>query len=539
MRMLKDRIFLNGNVLTMELRPPHVSAFGVVGDLFGAVGSDTDVRHLHPPDSDIIDLKGKTVIPGLIETHNHLSDYAMTLMQIDCSTPVNRTLSDVVGRIREKAKETNRNEWIKGWGFDDTLIAEKRHLTRQDLDKASTENPVFIHHISGHLAYVNSRALQIASIESATPDPEGGKIHRDETGIPTGLLVEESAQALALKHIPVPAISDIKKTLQHAINHYHQYGITSVHDGSIGYYRDGPELLTAYRELESEGKLTIRIYATIIADLYESICRIGLGTRFGSKFLKLGSVKLFQDGSIQALTAALKKPYLNRPGFHGHVLIPQGTLNALVKKYHEAGLQIAIHANGDRAIESVLEAIEKAYEAHPRQDHRHMIIHCQLASQDHVRRMNRAGVIPSYFINHIYYWGDRHIAEFLGRRRAQTLDPLGSTVKENLLFTLHSDCPVTPVNPLFSIYTAVNRITRKGEVLGETERISVDQALKSFTIQGAYCSFEERLKGSIAPQKLADFVILSDNPLTVHPSAIKDIRIEATVVGGRIVYGTY
>ncbi len=153
--------------------------------------------------------------------------------------------------------------------------------------------------------------------------------------------------------------------------------------------------------------------------------------------------------------------------------------------------------------------------------------------------MNRAGVIPSYFINHIYYWGDRHIAEFLGRRRAQTLDPLGSTVKENLLFTLHSDCPVTPVNPLFSIYTAVNRITRKGEVLGETERISVDQALKSFTIQGAYCSFEERLKGSIAPQKLADFIILSDNPLTVHPSAIKDIRIEATVLGGRIVYGTY
>jgi predicted amidohydrolase YtcJ len=337
-------------------------------------------------------------------------------------------------RIRKKAKETNRSGWVKGWGFDDTLIAEKRHLTRQDLDKASNANPVFVHHISGHLAYVNSRALQIAGIGSATPDPDGGKIHRDETGMPTGLLSEESAQTLALQHIPVPAISGIKKTLQHAINHYHQYGITSVHDGSIGYYRDGPEVLRAYRELETEGKLTIRVYATIIEDLYDSICRMGLGSGFGSKFMKLGSVKLFQDGSIQAVTAALMDPYLNRPGFRGHALMPQETLNARVKKYHEAGLQIAIHANGDRAIESVLEAIEKACEAYPRQDHRHMIIHCQLASQDHVRRMNRAGVIPSYFINHIYFWGDRHVTEFLGRKRAQIMDPLGSTVKENIQY---------------------------------------------------------------------------------------------------------
>ena len=537
--MLRDQIFLNGKVLTMEPQSPQVSAFGVVGDRFGAVGSDTDVRRFHSSDSDIVDLKGKTVIPGLIETHNHLSDYAMTLMQVDCSTTANHTLSDVLGRIRKKAKQTNRSEWIRGWGFDDTLIAEKRHLTRQDLDKASNENPVFIHHISGHLAYVNSRALQIAAIGSTTPDPEGGEIHRDETGMPTGLLSEESAQALVLKHIPVSAISDIKTTLLLAINHYHQYGITSVHDGSIGYYRDGPEVLRAYRELETEGKLTIRVYATIIADLYESIWRMGLGSGFGSKFMKLGSVKLFQDGSIQALTAALEAPYLNSPGFRGHVLMPQETLNARVKRYHRAGLQIAIHANGDRAIESVLEAIEKACETYPRKDHRHMIIHCQLASPDHVCRMNRAGVIPSYFINHIYFWGDRHVAEFLGRRRAQIMDPLGSTVKENLLFTLHSDCPVTPVNPLFSIYTAVNRMTRNGEVLGETERISVEQALKAFTIHGAYCSFEERIKGSIAPQKLADFVILSENPLAIEPAALKDIRVQATVVGGRIVHGGY
>jgi predicted amidohydrolase YtcJ len=278
---------------------------------------------------------------------------------------------------------------------------------------------------------------------------------------------------------------------------------------------------------------------TIIEEQYQRLFELGLGTGFGSNFLKLGGVKLFQDGSIQALTAALTDGYLNKPDLKGDLILSQEVLNDLVEKYHSAGLQIAVHANGDRAIESVLQALERAQHLHPRNDHRHMLIHCQLASDDHIRRMKKLGVIPSYFVNHVYYWGDRHASLFLGPERAQRIDPLGSSMKEGLMFSLHSDLPVTPVDPIFSIHNAVNRTTRSGELLGPAERISVFEALKTYTINAAYCSFEESIKGSIEEGKLADFAVLSENPLTVESGAIKDIRVEATTVGGRLVYGSY
>jgi hypothetical protein len=275
---------------------------------------------------------------------------------------------------------------------------------------------------------------------------------------------------------------------------------------------------------------------TIIEELYNHIHAMGLGTGFGSEYLKIGSVKLLQDGSIQGLTGALSEPYHNKPDFRGELILPQETLDGLVEKYHGEGFQIAVHANGDRAIESVLDAIEKAQKLHPRDDHRHMIIHCQTATHDQIRRMKRLGIVPSYFVNHVYYWGDRHVSIFLGPERAKRISPLASSLKEGLIFTLHSDLPVTPVDPLFSIHCAVNRITREGKVLGPDERISPMEALKTYSTHAAYCSFEEHIKGSIEVGKLADFTVLSDNPLTVSPDKIKDIDVIKTVVGGQMVY---
>jgi predicted amidohydrolase YtcJ len=265
---------------------------------------------------------------------------------------------------------------------------------------------------------------------------------------------------------------------------------------------------------------------------------MGLGTGFGSDYLKIGSVKLWQDGSIQGLTGALMEPYHNRPDWKGEMIMTQETLNALVEKYHGEDLQMAVHANGDGAIESVIQAFERADKVHQNRNLRHMIIHCQMASQDHIGRMKKMGLIPSYFVNHVYYWGDRHKSIFIGPERARRISPLNASLKEGLRFTLHSDLPVTPVDPLFSMYCAVNRITREGEVLGPEERISALEALKTYTTHAAYCSFEEDLKGSIEAGKLADFTILSDNPLTVPPETIKDVRVEGTVVGGRIVFGS-
>jgi len=262
-----------------------------------------------------------------------------------------------------------------------------------------------------------------------------------------------------------------------------------------------------------------------------------IGQGFGSERLKLGSVNLFQDGSIQGFTAALSQPYHTRTDFLGALIMPQESLDELVEKYHEMEFQMAIHANGDRAIESILIALEKADRLYPGHGaHRHMIIHCQTASDDQIRRIKELGVIPNYFVNHVYYWGDRHESIFLGPERARRIDPLKSTLDYGWKFVLHSNLPVTPVDPLFSMHTAVNRITREGKTLGPEERITPYEALKAYTTDAAFCSFEEKIKRSIEVGKLADFVVLSDNPLRVSPENIKEIQVLQTAVNGCKVF---
>lgn len=536
--MAEKRIFLNGNIVTMDSDAPEATAFGIIGDRFLVVGSDDEVRKWTSNEAEVVDLNGKTVIPGLIESHNHLSIYATNLLQADCGPNSNRSIDDVKKRIRDFAEDTEPGRWVKGWGYDDTLIADKRHLTRDDLDDVSSGRPVFVLHVSGHLAYANSKALEIGGISAETPKPDGGEIHKDDNGKPTGLLLEPGAIRLVSQHIPPYSLAEFKDAIPKAIQHYHQNGITGTHDAAIGYVGEAAQVCRAYRELEAENRLNLRIYLTIMEEQYQNIVELGFGTGFGSEFLRLGCVKLFQDGSIQGLTAALTEGYHSKPEFKGELIMPQETLDNLVEKYHSKGLQLAIHANGDRAIESVIQALERAQKAYPREDHRHMIIHCQTASADHIVRMKKLRAIPSYFVNHVYYWGDRHAALFLGPDRAQRIDPLGSSLKEGLMFSLHSDLPVTPIDPIFSIHNAVNRVTREGEILGPEERIPVLDALKAYTINAAYCSFEEKIKGSIEPGKLADFTVLSENPLTVPSETIKNIQVMATAVGGRLVYGT-
>lgn len=534
--MVADCIFLNGRIVTMSPERPDASAFVVVGNQFRAVGLDSEIRQLTDKKTKVVDLKGMTVVPGFIETHCHLSLYAMTLLQADCKTPPNQSIDDIKHRIAKMALSVASNKWIKGWGYDDTLIAEKRHLTFRDLDEAAPDHPVFISHTSGHLAYVNSKAMAIAGIDAHMPQPSGGEIDKDDNGIPTGLLKEESALDLVMSHIPSYSVSELRDAFKKAMAYYHRFGITSAHDGAIGYFRHGPQVLETYRHLQNEGKLNIRVYLTLIEDIYRELFKLGIGKGFGSELLKIGSLKLFQDGSIQAYTAALNEPYYTRADFSGELLIDQEKLNRRVKTYNQEGLQIAIHANGDRAIESVLQAFETAEAHHPVRANRHMVVHSQLATAGQIQRMKKLGVIPNFFVNHVYYWGDRHESIFLGPDRAKRIDPLNTALEQGVTFCLHSDLPVTPVNPLFSIHCAVNRVTRNGKVLGSRERIPPYEGLKAYTTNAAFCSFEEHRKGVIAPGKLADFAVLSDNPLSVPPESIKDILVLMTYLGGNLVY---
>lgn len=534
--VIADEVYLNGQVVTMESDRPYASAFAVTAGRFLAVGSKDEARATMGPHTPTIDLKGKTVIPGFIETHCHLSLYAMVRLQVDCATPPNRSVEDVKHRIWDLTRHIGPGRWIKGWGYDDTLIAESRHLTTQDLNEAAPRNPVFVSHASGHLAYANSIALEIAGIGRACPQPTGGEVDLDPDGHPTGLLKEESAQRLVTRHIPPYGNDELKAAMQETVKDYYRAGITSAHDAAIGYFRDADQVLRAYRELSAENRLDLRAYLTLVEPDFRGLLETGDSTHIESDRLKLGAVKFFQDGSIQALTAALNEPYLCRPDHRDNLLHDQKVLDKFIETYHRRGCQIAIHANGDRAIVSALRALERACRRHPGRDLRHMIIHCQMAHRDQLSRMKQIGVIPSFFVNHVYYWGDRHADLFLGDERAQRINPLASAVEAGLEFTLHSDLPITPVDPLFSMHCAVNRQTRAGVVLGADERIQPLDALKAYTTWAARCSFEETDKGSIREGKLADFAVLSHNPINAKHSGIKDIQVLQTVIGGTTVY---
>ena len=324
--------------------------------------------------------------------------------------------------------------------------------------------------------------------------------------------------------------------LKAKIADFNSYGLTGTHDAAIGLGGSGATFFGTCRELEAEKQMNIRIYTAVLDQAYAKYDALGVAKGYGSHYFKVGGVKYFQDGSIQGLYRGLagRLPHPARLAERPH-LSPGRTQREVPlspKKWrsHRRAWQRRRRHRVD------LQALELAHEAHPREDARHMLIHCQMAHDDHIDRMKKLGVIPSYFINHIYYWGDRHKKLFIGPERAARMDPLGTSLKKGLLFSIHCDYPVTPIDPWFTMHTAVNRLTRSGEVLGPDERISPLEALKTFTTHAAMCSFEEDVKGSLEPGKLADFAVISDNMLEIDPLKIKDIRALRTVIGGRTVY---
>ncbi|MCK5794174.1 MAG: amidohydrolase family protein, partial [Anaerolineales bacterium] len=276
-----DRIYINGEILTMDDQNPIASALAISGDRFLNVGSGSELLKLAHAKTEVIDIKGKTITPGFMETHAHLSLYALTLLQVDCSTPHNSTIEDIKNKIKAKVRKIEPGQWIKGWGFDDTLIADQRHLSCSDLDECAPLNPVSLDHISGHLMYVNSKALEIAGIGSGSPSTPGGQVYRDSLGRPTGLLSEE-AQALVSVKIPPHDPEELKNAILKAIQYFHACGITSTHDGSIDYYGEGREVLQAYQTLEKENQLHLRIYLTLMADFYGKILESGRESQLNS-----------------------------------------------------------------------------------------------------------------------------------------------------------------------------------------------------------------------------------------------------------------
>ena len=359
-----------------------------------------------------------------------------------------------------------------------------------------------------------------------------------------GVLYEPNAMDLVFKYAPIPSEEEIMSMLASASNDYIKQGITTCTDAGVG-LTVGPkeyelhmkainsginkmnmQLMIMYNILRDDGK-----FANLTAEEVDQMIQNDSKGK-----ARLDSAKLFQDGSIQGLTAALKRPYANAPEHVGDLIFDQQTFNALVEEFHKRGFRIATHGNGDRAILSIIEAYQNAIDNTPKVDHRHRIEHVQTINKEDLEKMKSYDIAASFFINHVYFWGDRHLNIFLGEERAQRIDPLHDAIDLNMLYTLHSDCPITPISPLFSIWCAANRITHAGIVLGEDQKISVLEALKSMTTYGAQLNFGEKEYGTIEIGKRADFAILDEDILTIDPRKIKDINICGTVINGEIVY---
>ncbi|MDP6696123.1 MAG: amidohydrolase [Acidimicrobiales bacterium] len=523
-----DRIFVNAGFRTLDPANPTAEALASWKGRILAVGDRHDVEALAGSGTETVDLGGATVLPGFIETHMHplLAGVQMTAPQI--GTPPCRSVAEVLDALRAWADHTPPGEVIQAWGYDDSLIDDNRHLTLHDLDEVTTGHPVLIRHISGHLAYANSAMLARAGVDDSVEDPPGGAFMRDANGRLMGEMHEIAAFNVA-SSIPPATVEELLAGARAISGRCIERGVTSTTDAMVMH----TTMYSAYQQAVESGDLRVR---TRLFPAWTTADHIPFRTGLGGDRLSLGAMKFISDGSIQGYTACLCKGYYDRPDVMGTEVIAAADLTDLVTVAHRRGWQVAIHTNGDQAIDNALDAIEAALEDTPRVDHRHRLEHVQMAREDQLERMARLGVLASVFANHVWYWGDRHRDRFLGPERAERIDPLASFAAHGIPHALHCDAPVTPIDPLFTIWTAVTRTTRNGEVLGPEQRASVAAAVAGYTSSAAYLNMEEHEKGTLEVGKLADLVVLGEDPFEVEPDAIRDIDVLATVVGGSVEF---
>lgn len=531
-------LYVGGPILTMDPANSVVAALAVEGDRIAAVGSREALRDWADENARVVDLRGRALLPGFIDAHSHFPGAGIFARYVDLNSPPIGTvgeMSDLVDRLRQKAASTTPGKWVVGMGYDDTLLVEQRHPTRADLDRASSAHPIAILHISGHLAVANSLALEKLGIDASTPDPDGGRIRRDpRTGEPNGVLEENAAEAASARLLE-PSLLDGVKIVREAVRRYVRVGVTTAQNGFAPKSQIG---VLAW--LSRLGVIPIRL---VIWPNKEVMDEILAGTfsfsSYDPEWVRFGAVKLIADGSIQGYTGYLSRPYHVPPGddpeYRGYPRMSRDELLERVPRYHAEGLQVAVHGNGDASIDDILDAFEHAQRLHPREDARPLLIHAQMTREDQLDRMQKLAVIPSFFSLHTYYWGERHRDIFMGPERAARMSPAHSAIQRGLRFTIHCDTPVVPMEPLRLIWSAVNRRSAGGALIGAAQRITPMQALRAVTTDAAYQHFEEDLKGSLEPGKLADLVILSRSPLD-DPEHIDEIEVVETIVGGRTVY---
>jgi predicted amidohydrolase YtcJ len=522
-----DLILINGNFWTGNPRQPHAHAAAIADGRFFAVGTNEEMMALAASGAKRIDLGGKTVLPGFIDGHCHPAQAGLShLTSVDCDL---RSIREILAALRARAAQTKPNEWVLGFKYDDTKTAEGRPMNRADLDAAIPDRPVFVEHRGGHTAWVNSVALRLAGIEEKTPDPPGGKIGRDDSGRLNGNL-KETARDPFFRLLPSKFTAEQRRAGVKLISRMlAKSGITSTTDAFAE-----TEDLRAYQDARAAGELGVRVYCLVSGAAQEKMLAAGVRGGLGDDAVRVGGFKFVCDGSISERTARLSQPYTGRPNDFGILVNDEPALYEQMIGVHRAGWQIGTHANGDVAIDKVLRVYERLQREYPRQDPRFRIEHCTLLNPDLVARIKAQGVVPTPFSTYVYYHGEK-MREY-GAERLNWMFALRSLLDAGVRVTQASDYPPGPFEPMMALQSEVTRTDMKGTVWGPNQRISVEEAIRVGTINGAYASFDEKVKGSIEPGKLADLVVLGSDPFQEPPHNLVNIPIERTMMGGSWTY---
>lgn len=530
-----DLVVHNAKVYTVEAANPTAQAFAVRGGRFVALGSDDEIRPLAGAGAKTYDAQGMTIVPGFIDTHNHAMGEVL-LYEVLVGNPFEVefvTIDSIVDKLKARAATVPPGTWVAGYFFDDTKVKDGRELNVHDLDKVSRDHPVVVNHRGGHTSFYNSKALEMAGITKTSTAPFGGTFDKDASGELNGRVTDRARAVFAKVGVratftPVQKAERAREGLAHISKQFVRYGLTSVH-------HEGGDL-DALQQVRARGDLLHRVSYECQEDVLNAMIAAGIRTGYGDEWIRFGSTSEHTvDGSFSERTMAISTPYIGiSPPYQGNITDKQDDLNAWVEKVHRAGIQVNCHANGDVAIDMYLTALERAQRLFPVEDARPKITHCSLINDDLLRRMKALNCVPAVFNTYAYYNSDKF--RYYGEPMMKRMMAYRSFLDTGIHAAGGSDFSPGPFAPLMALQGMVTRTGWDGKTWGANQRVSVDEAILINTYNGAYNSHEEAIKGSIAPGKLADFVVLAEDPHTVDPSKIKDIKIARTVTGGKVVY---
>ena len=521
-----ETILYNGDFWTLDQAQPRAQAAAISGGRFVAVGSNAEVLPLAGGRTRKIDLAFMSVLPGFNDAHSHpVASGVEHLHKVACDKD---SIERIQAALHERAQQTPPGQWVLGFLYDDGKTP--RPLNRHDLDQAVADHPVLVQHRGGHTAFVNSLALQLAQVNDQTPDPAGGRFEHDSQGHLTGF-VGDAAAKVFLKLIPDKSNrEDYRRGAALISKLFTSKGVTSACDADAS-----PEDVQGYQDAHDAGELAMRVYCHVAAASLDHFMAAGIHTGFGDEWVRIGGVKQYADGSISERTAWLSQPYIGIPNkYVGLQLTSREQLYETGRKAHAAGWQLATHANGDLAIDRILGVYEQIQKELPKKDPRFRIEHCTLLTDSLIQRMRALQVIPAPFSGYVYFHGD--VMHYYGQERTQHMFPMRSFLDAGLRPTDSSDYTASPSDPMMWLQSQLTRTDMKGNVWGANQKITLPEAIRCGTLNGAYAAFEEDLKGSIQPGQLADLVVLAQDPFKTDPSELLKIQVERTMVGGRWKY---